>query len=273
MKIACLVKPGPPMNYFVNTIHRRHGVATVIVETGARGGRNLARKIRKHGVLRSLQLTALRFCDRNRQASDCERVFGEGWKRFDPSVPCLEVEQINSQTTHRALADLDPDLLLDHGTSIVKDSVLSTSKLALNLHWGLSPYYRGTYCTNWALLNWDPHNIGVTIHKLSSDIDGGEIVEQRRAVITARDTCHSINMQLTKLGTEAVLSTISRMRDGEPLVFYPQDFAKGSLTTIRQWSWLLELQIRRIERKGVIGVMLKRPASSNLVPLAGQHLV
>ena len=30
-----------------------------------------------------------------------------------------------------------------------------------------SPYYRGTYCTEWALLHADVQNIGVTVHELS----------------------------------------------------------------------------------------------------------
>ena len=88
---------------------------------------------------------------------------------------------------------------------------MATSDLALNLHWGLSPYYRGTHCTGWALINWDPYNIGVTIHKLTQRIDGGSILAQKRAVIKPGDTVNSINMQLTQLGTELVIKIIDKI--------------------------------------------------------------
>ena len=87
--------------------------------------------------------------------------FSNKWRKLDKTIPYIEVENINSQLVFKILKEINPDLILDHGTSIVKNHILENAKLALNLHWGLSPYYRGTHCTDWALINWDPNNIGV----------------------------------------------------------------------------------------------------------------
>ena len=90
----------------------------------------------------------------------------------------MVVADNNSTEVARRLTALKPDLILDHGTSIVSDSIIETAPLALNLHWGLSPYYRGTFCTEWALINHDPRNIGVTIHRLAKAVDGGDILDK-----------------------------------------------------------------------------------------------
>lgn len=267
MKIICLIKPSPPLIYFVNRIHEEHGVSLVVVEKGQTGVGEIIRKMRKHGLCRSLQIALSQLGGRRRRQNDFNRFFGRKWKSLDPDIPRFEVENINSELVHRRLDEEHADLLLDHGTSIVKDHILETAELAFNLHWGLSPYYRGTLCTNWALLNWDPNNIGVTIHKLSRAIDGGDIVVQRRAEITADDTCHSINMKLTKLGTVAVIDVVTRLKRGEQLEFHFQDLRQGYLSYLRQWSWILELQIARIEKRGYIGRMLKHPARRERLPI------
>jgi methionyl-tRNA formyltransferase len=156
---------------------------------------------------------------------------------------------------------------LDHGTGIVRDELIESVPLALNVHWGLSPYYRGTHCTEWALVNWDPYNIGVTLHRLSREIDGGGVVSQARAQITPDDTVHSINMQLTQLGTALARGALTRLDQGHQLVFHSQDHAQGLLTLNRQWSRTLTRQMRYIENQGLIGRMLKHPARRARLPI------
>ena len=165
------------------------------------------------------------------------------------------------------LADEKFDVLLDHGTSIVKAPALDTSPLALNLHWGLSPYYRGVSCTGWALVNWDPYNIGVTIHKLAKEIDGGDIVAQKRATVRPTDNAYSVEMQLTKLGTDLTVQILGHMQRGKQLTFHKQDFSQGFVTLTRQWSRHWSNHLRFIEQNDVVPKMLKRPARKERLPI------
>ena len=41
---------------------------------------------------------------------------------------------------------------------------------------GIAPYYRGVDCNFWALYDNNPHLVGSTIHYLSNNIDGGDIL-------------------------------------------------------------------------------------------------
>ena len=47
---------------------------------------------------------------------------------------------------------------------------------ALNIHIGVSPYYRGTDCNFWALYDNNPHLVGATIHMLSKGLDSGPML-------------------------------------------------------------------------------------------------
>lgn len=47
---------------------------------------------------------------------------------------------------------------------------------AINIHMGLSPYYRGSSCNFWALYDGRPQCVGATIHKLSKGLDSGPML-------------------------------------------------------------------------------------------------
>jgi hypothetical protein len=268
-KIVCLIRPQPPLIYFVNRINECRKVALAVLEEPT-DDVSLWTKMKERGAAGTLYALMSRLSRRSVMKS-CEATynhyFGNRWHRLDSEIPLLEVNDINAKTVREQLQQEKPDLILDHGTSLVKKRILETAKLALNLHWGLSPYYRGTFCTDWAIVNWDPYNIGVTIHKLTRIIDGGSILAQRRAVVKPTDTVHSINMQLTVLGTELIIEAINRIEAGEELHFHQQDLSAGYLTRNNQYSDFLRMQIERIEKNNLIDEMLKKPARKERLPI------
>ena len=268
-KIVCLIRSDPAFIYFVNRVNERHKVSLVVVESPS-FKRRLATKINSSGIpglVEALKNQVSRRINQKKHALDHDRYFGDKWMTFSDQIPILRVDDINSQVVYERLKQERPDLILDHGTSIVKDNILETSALALNLHRGLSPYYRGTYCTEMALINWDPHNIGVTIHKLTKIIDGGSILAQERPIIENGDTVSSIDMQLTYLGTELIIRAIDKIEAGEELKFEKQDVSLGFLTLNRHWTKHLRKQVRHVEKNKLIGQMLKKPARKKKLPI------
>jgi folate-dependent phosphoribosylglycinamide formyltransferase PurN len=267
VKIVCFIGSDFPLIYFVNRINREYPVSLVVIEKGVISSNNIFSKIKKHGAISSLNVLKSKIFKRKPLIFDYDTIFGNKWQSLDKNIEYLEVDSINSKIVLNRLKEIKPDLILDHGTSIVKDHLLDTSKLALNLHWGLSPYYRGVHCTDWALINWDPYNIGVTIHRLTQDIDGGDVLVQRRAEIKVNDTVHSINMRLTYLGTELILEVINKLINDEFLNFKKQDFSMGYLTYQRQWNSLLAEEILYIERNNLIELMLNKPSRVEKMPI------
>jgi len=73
---------------------------------------------------------------------------------------------------------LNSDLYIVFGSSYIKGDLIDflTKKKAINIHMGVSPYYRGNDCNFWALYDGNPHLVGSTIHLLSKGLDNGEIL-------------------------------------------------------------------------------------------------
>lgn len=284
MRIACIIQGTPPTRYFANTVNASFPVGLVIANRiPQRQRRGVVRSIRaagrKHGLVRGAGVVAFARLrnlgrrvlgsapPRENAAALYTRFFDAKWRRLAASIRTLEVSSSNQDTVLDALESMRPDVLLVHGGPIVRDEILATADIALNLHWGLSPYYRGSRCTEWALVNWDPRNIGVTIHLLTREIDGGGIVAQARAQITADDTVGSINMQLTQLGTSLVLETLQCLSAGASLHPEPQDLNCGFVRSSWHWGSHLGRHLDRMLRNGALAKMLTGPAREERLPL------
>ena len=66
----------------------------------------------------------------------------------------------------------------------------------LNVHLGLSPYYKGSGTNYFALVNNKPELVGATFMFLDNTIDGGKIIHQIRPKIYNNDTVHTIGTRL-----------------------------------------------------------------------------
>ena len=190
-KIIALIKPGAPLIYFVNQVHRRHPIHRVIIEDKYLGEIPALRRLKTRLALGSDASAPRRVevqAKSRKIASLYTRLLGSDWLDLAESIPFTLCKNINDPAVQALLEEEKPELLLDHGTSIVKDHIIATAPLALNLHWGLSPYYRGTHCTEWALINWDPRNVGVTVHRLTKAIDGGDVLGQTRIEVEPDDS-------------------------------------------------------------------------------------
>lgn len=73
---------------------------------------------------------------------------------------------------------LNSDILIVFGASYIKGPLCDAlvEKGAINIHMGVSPYYRGSACNFWALYDRRPDMVGATIHMLNSGIDSGAIL-------------------------------------------------------------------------------------------------
>ncbi len=104
---------------------------------------------------------------------------------------------INNKQYYEEIVELDPDLLVAYGCSIVKDPLLSEFEgRFLNCHLGLSPYYRGTGTNFWPLVNQEPEYVGATFMHIAKEVDAGEIIHQLRARVHPGDGPHDIGNRL-----------------------------------------------------------------------------
>ena len=84
-----------------------------------------------------------------------------------------------NQCSINLLSDfLKSDVYVVFGSSYIKGELVDflVKQQAINIHAGVSPYYRGTDCNFWALYDDNPHLVGTTIHLLSKGLDSGPML-------------------------------------------------------------------------------------------------
>jgi folate-dependent phosphoribosylglycinamide formyltransferase PurN len=151
-----------------------------------------------------------------RRARVEEDFFGS-FVRFaeDESNP-VEIPRgdINDERYYEAITDLDPDLLVAYGCSIIEDPLLSAYEgRLLNVHLGLSPYYRGTGTNFWPLVNGEPEYVGATFMHLDEGVDTGDVIHQLRARVYEGDGSHQIGNRVIADAAEVYAEIIRRFDD------------------------------------------------------------
>lgn len=90
----------------------------------------------------------------------------------------LKEDELNNISLDMLSEFLESDIYIIFGSSYIKGPLVNflISKKAINIHMGVSPFYRGCDCNFWALYDNNPHLVGATIHYLSKGLDNGPIL-------------------------------------------------------------------------------------------------
>ena len=126
------------------------------------------------------------------------------------------IQGINTAAGVQAVASSSPDVLLIYGTVLVSSRVLSLATvIALNMHTGISPYYRGADCAFWPLYNGEPEMVGATVHECTRNIDGGRIFGTARAQLRADDDVFSVFARSVIAGADLYVAKVKQLMAGE----------------------------------------------------------
>ena len=113
---------------------------------------------------------------------------------------------------------LKSDIYVVFGSSYIKGELVDflVKQKAINIHAGVSPYYRGTDCNFWALYDDNPHLIGTTIHLLSKGLDSGPMLYH--AMSNLKTNHFEYTMSTVK---SAFHSIAERIKDGSIFTIKP----------------------------------------------------
>jgi folate-dependent phosphoribosylglycinamide formyltransferase PurN len=105
----------------------------------------------------------------------------------------LPFKGINSPITENLIKETNPDYIVLFGTSIISESLLKEfPNRFINLHLGLSPYYKGSATNLFPYYYNEPECIGATFHIATPKVDAGAVLNQMRPKIEVDDNLHSI---------------------------------------------------------------------------------
>lgn len=213
MKIAILTSVETRHRHFVRALGDRFNVVAVGYE---RIGYSPARVSTTDLSAAEQRIVADHYRERTRQE---EVFFGANGAFVESCDACavahLEPGTLNAGSTVQFLADAKPDVVLVYGTNLLRAALIDCYPGRLiNLHLGLSPYYRGTATNFYPLLNEEPQYVGATIHLIDSGIDSGAIFRHARPKIVADDQPHTVGCKALVAGIDAMVSVVGDLENG-----------------------------------------------------------
>ena len=175
-------------------------------------------------------------------------------------VPCLtktdlvEVINANDTVSFAFIKNIDPDIILLAGTSIIKSNILNLARIGvINIHIGINPNYRGGG-NPFAILRGDWNNIGVTVHIVDAGIDTGQpLAIIRIAPSPAYPSLDEYNNYCYHIGLKELLKIIKVIIDKGtlptrlfPEIVNSQYFPQLNLITYIKAKWAYRAYLRKI---------------------------
>jgi len=272
MRIILITGDGPGHRYVANRLAAAVELAGIIVDQGRnlRPGDRILRLYRKYTAaqLASRSIWALAskvLGDRAAYERAMLSVLGpENCTQFSHPHLLHYVCGLNTADGIKAVSGLEPDAILVYGTGIVGKQVLSrAAKIALNMHTGISPYYRGCDCYFWPLYNGELHMLGATVHECVKEVDGGRIFGTAGVQLEPADDIHKVFARCISAGADLYVKKVREMADHD-LQGTVQDLSIGMEYKAHQKGLLAEWKVRRAIRSGLI----RRFAESAVQPPA-----
>lgn len=137
-------------------------------------------------------------------------------------IPSGSINNLSMKSLEKCLKS---DIYLVFGSSYIKGDLINflVKNNTINIHMGISPYYRGTDCNFWALYDGNPHLVGSTIHYLSKGLDNGPMLYH--ALSHIKNNPFEYTMSAVK---SAFVSVVNRIKDRSIFKIKPQEQNKYS---------------------------------------------
>jgi len=210
MNIGVLTSNQTRHTFFANYLARSLPVGVVVMEPKTASPREVGR-----GEVEDLVLN--RYFD-DRDLAEMEMLVGG--ETLDLPLGVAQVEilpgKINETEVVDKLLAQKVDTLAVFGTSILKEPLLGAFPgRIVNIHLGVSPYYRGSGTNFWAMYNEDLHLVGSTIHYIDPGVDTGEIICHVQAPVVDGDTPHTIGNKVIRDSVHTAVRVLRLLGNGQ----------------------------------------------------------
>ena len=130
----------------------------------------------------------------------------DGYTLANRKIDLFELDNIsiNDSACVQWAKERGPEVIFLFGTKILSDEWLDSFKHVINLHLGLSPFYRGSATLFWPFVNRQISCVGTTIHLAVKEVDAGPILKRIKPKLIKGDDYYTINYKAIKAGIDAV---------------------------------------------------------------------
>jgi methionyl-tRNA formyltransferase len=133
------------------------------------------------------------------------------------NIPVLmcNSESLNSQKSVDFARKFSADIAFIFGTDIIKEPLLSIlPKDKVNLHLGLSPWYRGSATLFWPFYFLQPQYAGATFHKITKETDAGDILHQCIPILEYGDGIHDVGVKTVVKAKHDLIQLLDLYKQG-----------------------------------------------------------
>lgn len=139
--------------------------------------------------------------------------FAEAWR----------AESVNDSRVSRRLRERRPDVVIVFGTGrLYVETIAACGANAVNLHGGAPPAYRGLDSHLWSIYHRDFESLVTTLHRVSSELDRGDIIEQARLPLQRGMQLHEVRQINTEMCVRLMENTLRVIGRGGFLSGVPQ---------------------------------------------------
>lgn len=233
LKIVVFTKESTFQNFLINHLNETNPIAHVIIESGSSF---MAEKKYEKNIIQKIVAKVLLLLSNPKkfyynimliknfkkwygnEVFHEQRILKENYQNINSNISSTRVHSVNDPKVIELLKTLKPELVFVFGTGIIKENVFKAIDVPfVNLHWGWCPDYRSEGIIT-ALAFGGPAHLGATVHLLSKEVDGGDILYQERPSVDRFDNFYSIGLKLSRLGLGMFLRVIG---DLPPIVVPP----------------------------------------------------
>jgi methionyl-tRNA formyltransferase len=186
-------------------------------------------------------------------------------------LPVLQPSSLSGEDEQRALADLQPDLMVVVAYGLLlPESVLNIPRVAcVNVHASLLPRWRGASPIQTAVLAGDSET-GISIMKMDVGLDTGPVYCRETLQIQPHETADQLHDRLADLGGKLLADNLDPILEGE-LQAVPQPLAGVSYAgKIRKSDSVIDWAVSAVELDQFIRAYNSWPVAQTT--LAGAQL-
>ncbi|KAK1530169.1 uncharacterized protein CCOS01_05272 [Colletotrichum costaricense] len=137
-------------------------------------------------------------------------------------APDLVVDSVNCRAVWDATEKWQPELTIVSGTKYIGKKLMARAGLMINMHTGHLPEYKGNHCVFFALYDGAVDKVASTLHQLTPELDGGDVLDRVFPDIDPEDNEDTLYTKCLEKSIDRCVEHIKQFSKGKTLEFVPQ---------------------------------------------------